>query len=114
MSNLCSDVIYHPAWTVVNSYSIHISSVEGVVLGIQNVKGLLQPPLDKPLSEYFPSDAGLSVVGMKKMDGDNERVRVEMYRSLFVLANCIVVRRCNQSWIYVPTLGNRSLSWNLH
>ncbi|KAF8153715.1 hypothetical protein K438DRAFT_1987423 [Mycena galopus ATCC 62051] len=58
------------------TYSIHISSVESVVLTIQNVKGFLRPPLDKLLGEYFPSDTGSSVVGMKKTGGDNERVRV--------------------------------------
>ncbi|KAF8133163.1 hypothetical protein K438DRAFT_1998216 [Mycena galopus ATCC 62051] len=55
------------------TYSIHISCVESVVLTIQNVKGFLRPPLDKLLGGYFPSDAGSSVVGMKKTVGDNER-----------------------------------------
>jgi len=67
------------------TYSIHISSVESVVLGIQNIKGLLQPPLDKVLGAYFPSDVEFSVVGMNKTGGDNERVWnllwIEMYSS---------------------------------
>jgi len=96
------------------TYSIYISSVESVVLGIQNVNGLLQPPLDKLLGKYFPSDAGFSLVGMKKTDGDNERVRVEMCRSLFVLelTDYIVARCCNQSWIYIPKPGDQPLSGN--
>jgi hypothetical protein len=90
--------------------------VENVVLAIQNVKGFLRPPLDKLLGGYSPSDATSSVVGMTKTGGDNERVRVEMYRSLFVLelTNCIVARCCNQSRIYVPKLGDRPLSRNFH
>ena len=98
------------------TYSIQISSVESVVLAIQNVKGLLRPPLDKLLGGYFPSDAGLSVVGTKKTGLDNERVRVDMYCSLFVLelTNYIVAHCCNQSWIYVPKLGDWPLSRNLH
>lgn len=48
------------------------------MLAIQNITGLLRPPLDKLLGGHFPSDAGSSVVGMKKTGGDNERVRVAM------------------------------------
>jgi hypothetical protein len=98
------------------TYSIHISSVRSVALAVQNVKGFLRPPLDKLLDGYFPSDAGSSVLGMKTTGGDNERVRVEMYHTLFVLelTNYIVARCCNQSWIYISKLGNWPLSRNFH
>ena len=98
------------------TYSIHISSVESVVLAIQNVKGLLRQPLDKLLGAYFPNDAELSIVGMNKTGGVNERVRVKVYRSLFglELTNFIVARCGNRSWIYVPKFGDRPLSRNFH
>ncbi|KAF8125682.1 hypothetical protein K438DRAFT_1005370 [Mycena galopus ATCC 62051] len=63
------------------TYLIRISSTERVVLAIQNVRGLLRPPLDKLLGPYFPSDAASSVVGMQKTGGGNER--------------CIVASCCN-------------------
>ena len=56
------------------------------MLAMQNVKDSLQPPVDGLLSGYFPSDKGLSVVGMKKAGTANERVRVEMYCPLFILS----------------------------
>ncbi|KAJ7796428.1 hypothetical protein B0H14DRAFT_3158061 [Mycena olivaceomarginata] len=73
------------------TYSIHISSVDGVVLAIQDVKGLLRPPLDKLLGGYFPSDAGssqtVSVVGMKKTGGDNERGHVFATKAGYAFKN---------------------------
>ncbi|KAJ7876337.1 hypothetical protein B0H14DRAFT_3543761 [Mycena olivaceomarginata] len=144
MSNLCPDVVYHQAWTIVNydpssvgkypkfineniaakggidrwnyifniachleaqlfntglqaptpfpiipdgTYSIHISSLESVVLAIQNVKGFLRPPSDKLLSGYFPSDAGSSVVGMNKTGGDNERWHVVATKAGYTFQN---------------------------
>ncbi|KAF8145104.1 hypothetical protein K438DRAFT_1992152 [Mycena galopus ATCC 62051] len=144
MLNLWSDVVYYPAWIVVNhdpssvgkyikfineniaakggvdrwnytfriaclleaglfntgwqastpfqiipngTYSIHVSSEKSVVLAIQNVKGLLRPPLDKLPSEDFSSDAGSSVVGIKKTGGDNERWHVTATKAGYTFQN---------------------------
>jgi hypothetical protein len=49
------------------------------VLAIQNTKDALKPPSDEHPSEAVsPSDAGWSVVGVKKTGGDNEKV-IGMY-----------------------------------
>jgi hypothetical protein len=84
------------------------------VLGIQNVKSFLRPPLHRVLGGYFPRDDASCVVGMKTTGADNERVGVEMYCSLFVLelTECVVARCCNQSWIYFQKHGDRSLPRN--
>ncbi|KAI6107725.1 hypothetical protein EV401DRAFT_429959 [Pisolithus croceorrhizus] len=84
------------------TYFIYNSSHERVVLAIQKVEGSLQSPLDRS-----------SVVGIDKTGGDNEKV-IEMYCSLFVLklTHCTVAGPCDQRWIYVPKLGDSSLSWD--
>jgi len=69
------------------TYCIHSSSLQSVVLAVQNIKDSLRSPLGKLLGGYFPGDAGSSVVGVNKTGGDNEKV-IEMYWSLFVLTDC--------------------------
>lgn len=56
------------------TYFIQSSSLQGVVLAVQNVRGFLQPPLDQLIRGYFPSDVGSSVVGVNKTGGNNEKV----------------------------------------
>ena len=95
------------------TYSIHLSSADSAVLAVQNVKSLLQPPLDTLLGGYFPSDDDFSVVGMNQTGVDNEKVRITMYfpLSILELTDRKVVRCCNQGWIYIPKHGDRVLSW---
>ena len=81
-----------------DAYFIPTSSDQTAVLAIKNVlEGRLQPPLDKLLGGYLLSNAGLSVVEVKKTGGDNEKV-IEMYCFLFFLEltrDCIVECCCN-------------------
>ncbi|KAJ7722685.1 hypothetical protein B0H16DRAFT_346841 [Mycena metata] len=56
-------------------YSIHVSSVESVVLAIQDIEGF-RLPLGERLSRYLPSDARSAVVGVKKTGGDREQWHV--------------------------------------
>lgn len=100
------------------TYFIHSPSLKNVVLAVQNIKGVLRSPLDQLLGGYFPSDAGLSVVGVNKTGEDNEKVNLRCVGLLFVFntnwPTCIVACRCNQKRIHIPKFGDRSLSWNRH
>lgn len=67
------------------TYFIYSFPRERVVLAVQNVKDLLRSPFNKRLAEYFPSDAGSSVVGVNTKGEDNEKVIEMTLRPLFLI-----------------------------
>jgi len=71
------------------TYSIQSSSA--VVLANQDVPSFLHSPFGMLLGAYFPSNPGLSVIGINKTGGNNEKVMEDVLVSVCPrLTRCIV------------------------